>query len=120
MASPFPHDQDVGLVRFLAYYDIQVAAFHGLGYDNTDVIWNLPADTGYQSASALLSKHKDVDGIYMPCNKWRVSPVIDRLEEEFGKPVITNTQAWIWEALQGMGMMQQVRGLGRLFNRAQD
>ena len=31
----------------------------------------------------------NVDGIYMPCNKWRVSSVIDRLENDLGKPVIT-------------------------------
>jgi maleate isomerase len=56
----------------------------------------------------------DVDGIYMPCNKWRVTSVIERIEREFGKPVVTNTQAWVWEALRGMGMMQPIQGHGRL------
>ena len=50
----------------------------------------------------------------MPCNKWRIISVIDRLEREFNKPVVTNTQAWIWEALKAMGLGTAVPGYGRL------
>lgn len=114
MASPFPDDQDDRLIRFLDYYHIEVAANRGLGYDNTQEIWELSPETGYELAASVIQECPNVDGIYLPCNKWRVSAVIERLENEFNKPVVTNTQAWIWDALHGLGMDSTLPGYGRL------
>jgi maleate cis-trans isomerase len=114
MASPFPDDQDERLARFLAHDGIEVVAFRGLGCPNAEVIWELPPETGYDLATGLLREHPDVDGVYMPCNKWRVVSVIDRIEKASGKPVVTNTQAWVWEALRAMGMKNRISGYGRL------
>ena len=116
MASPFPEDQDERLVRFLAHDGIEVVAFRGLGCPNSDVIWALPPETGYDLATVLLREHPDVDGVYMPCNKWRTVSVIERIEKETGKPVVTNTQAWVWEALRTMGMKNPIPGYGRLLS----
>jgi maleate cis-trans isomerase len=116
MATPFPEDQDERLVRFLAHDGIEVVAFRGLGCPNSDVIWALPPETGHELATALLREHPDVDGVYMPCNKWRIVSVIDRIEKETGKPVVTNTQAWVWEALRAMGMKNPIPGYGRLLS----
>jgi maleate isomerase len=116
MATPFPEDQDERLVRFLAHDGIEVVAFRGLGCPNSHVIWNLEPQTGYDLAMPLLREHPDVDGIYMPCNKWRIVSVIDRIEKESGKPVVTNTQAWVWEALRGMGVKSAKPGYGRLLS----
>ena len=117
MATPFPEDQDERLVRFLAHDGIEVVAFRGLGCPNAEVIWELPPETGYDLATSLLREHPDVDGVYMPCNKWRIVSVIDRIEKESGKPVVTNTQAWVWEALRAMQMNNPIAGYGRLLNR---
>jgi maleate cis-trans isomerase len=117
MASPFPDDQDERLARFLAHDGIEVVAFRGLGCPNAEVIWELPPETGYDLATALLREHPDVDGVYMPCNKWRVVSVIERIEKASGKPVVTNTQAWVWEALRAMGMKSSIAGYGRLLRR---
>ncbi|HEY6998692.1 MAG TPA: hypothetical protein VH851_12235 [Candidatus Binatia bacterium] len=114
MASPFPEDQDERLVKFLAHYGIEVVAFRGLGCPNADVIWELPAVSGYELASSLLREHPDVDGVYLPCNKWRTISVIERIEQDNQKPVVTNTQAWVWEALRLMNMDRSIAGYGRL------
>ena len=114
MASPFPEDQDERLVKFLAHDGIDVVAFRGLGCPNAEVIWQLAPETGYELSMALLREHPEVDGVYMPCNKWRTVSVIERIEKDSGKPVVTNTQAWTWEALHGMGMREPITGFGRL------
>jgi len=114
MASPFPEAQDARLMRFLAHEHVEVVAHRCLGCENSKVIWDLPPETGYDLASSLLREHPEADGIYMPCNKWRITPVIDRVEQEFGKPVVTNTQAWVWEVLRGMGILKPIAGYGRL------
>jgi maleate isomerase len=56
MASPFPEDQDEGLVRFLAHDGIEVIAFRGLGCPNSNVIWELPPETGYDLSTALCTR----------------------------------------------------------------
>jgi len=116
MASPFPEDQDERLVKFLAHYDIEVVAFRVLGCLNADVIWELPPASGYELASSLLREHPDVDGVYLPCNKWRTISVIERIEQDNQKPVVTNTQAWVWEALRLMNMGKPIAGYGRLLS----
>jgi maleate cis-trans isomerase len=119
MATPFPEDQDERLVRFLAHDGIEVVGFRGLGCPNADVIWDLPPESGYDLATSLLREHPDVDGVYMPCNKWRIVSIIDRIENESGKPVVTNMQAWVWEALRTMGMKNPIPGYGRLLKHIQ-
>jgi maleate cis-trans isomerase len=114
LASPFPADQDARLTQFLAHDGIEVIAHRCLGYNNSKVIWSLSPETGYELASSLMREHPEADGVYMPCNKWRITSVIDRIEKDFNKPVVTNTQAWIWEALKTMGVAQAVPGYGRL------
>jgi maleate cis-trans isomerase len=114
MASPFPEDQDERLVKFLVHYDIEVVAFRGLGCPNADVIWELSPASGYDLASSLLREYPNVDGVYMPCNKWRTISVIERIEQENKKPVVTNTQAWVWDALRLMNMRVPIAGYGRL------
>ena len=116
MASPFPEDQDERLVKFLAHYGIEVVAFRGLGCPNADVIWELPPESGYELASALLHEHPNVDGVYLPCNKWRTISVIERIEQDNQKPVVTNTQAWVWEAPRLMNMRKPIAGYGRLLS----
>ena len=116
MASPFPEDQDERLVKFLAYDGIEVVAFRGLGCPNAKVIWELAPETGYDLAAALVREHPDVDGVYLPCNKWRTASVIEKIERDTGKPVVTNTQAWTWEAMRAMGMRDRISGYGRLLS----
>lgn len=116
MATPFPEDQDVRLSKFLVHDGVEVVAHRCLGYNNSRMIWSLSPQTGYELASSLLREHADADGVYMPCNKWRITPVIDRIEKEFRKPVVTNTQAWIWEALRAMKMDEPIYGYGRLLS----
>jgi maleate isomerase len=116
LASPFPPDQDTRLTQFLAHDGIEVIAHRCLGYNNSKVIWGLSPETGYELASTLLREHPNADGVYMPCNKWRVTSVIGRIEKEFNKPVVTNTQAWIWEALRAMKTDEAIPGFGRLLS----
>ncbi|MBM4263871.1 MAG: hypothetical protein FJ145_20920 [Deltaproteobacteria bacterium] len=118
MASPFPEDQGERLVKFLKHDGIEVVAFRGLGCPNTNIIWQLAPETGYELSMELLKKHPDVDGVYMPCNKWRTVSVIERIEKDSGKPVVTNTQAWTWEALRLMGVKEPIPGYGRLLSEA--
>ena len=118
MASPFPEDQDARLARFLEHDEVHVDGVPGPGVRKFQGhMGDCRRSRGWRWRAPLLRDHPDVDGLYMPCNKWRITPIIDQLEQEFGKPVVTNTQAWIWTALKAMGLNQPVEGYGRLLAR---
>ena len=56
----------------------------------------------------------DADAIVLSCTNWQTMEVIERLEKETGKPVITTTQATVWAALRAVGYTAPVNGYGRL------
>jgi maleate cis-trans isomerase len=41
--------------------------------------------------------------------------VIDQLESDLGKPVVSSNTASMWKLLQLAGVKERVEGLGRLF-----
>lgn len=58
---------------------------------------------------------KDADGIFISCTNLVTFPVIEQLEAETGKPVISSNQATLWAALRRAGIEDRLEGLGRLF-----
>ena len=50
----------------------------------------------------------------LACTNWKTMDVIERLERELGKPVLSTTQVTIWTALRAIGRIEGVPGYGRL------
>ena len=149
MASPFPEDQDARLIRFLKHDDIDVIAHRCLGYQNSKSIWDLAPETAYDLASALLRladgsliklgengvlalddlgqrkiNLKDVvtASLDVVSGAFRFTTQVlykFRGERDVKVRIVTITQAWVWEALRGMGMARSIPGYGRLLSNPQ-
>ena len=63
--------------------------------------------------------HADSDAMVMTCLNTRSHLVIDALEKELGKPVITSTQATLWHLLRLAGVANPVPGYGALLRAPQ-
>jgi maleate isomerase len=61
-----------------------------------------------------LKEYREADGLYLGGGTWLSEPVAVALEEEFGKPVITNLQATIWDVCHRLGCWTAIEGHGRL------
>ena len=59
---------------------------------------------------------KNADALFISCTALPVLNIIERLEKELGKPVITSNQSLIWDTLESIGMNKNIRGFGKLFN----
>ncbi|MCG8502962.1 MAG: hypothetical protein MI755_00015 [Sphingomonadales bacterium] len=114
LATPFVAHQTDWLQRFLTDQGMDVVGRLGLGHESSEAVWQLPPETGYAAAAELLSEFPEADGVYLPNNQWRVTSVIDRIERDFGKPVVANTPAWIKEAITAVGQRQPITGYGKL------
>lgn len=63
-------------------------------------------------------KRDDVDTYFLSCANINVMGIIDDLERELNRPVITSNQVVIWDALRAAGSSVQPDRLGRIFNLA--
>ena len=59
---------------------------------------------------------KNADALFISCTALPVLNIIERLEKELGKPVITSNQSLIWDTLENIGMNKDILGFGKLFN----
>ena len=60
------------------------------------------------------SWHADADASLITCLNMNSQEVIERIEAESGKPVITSTQATLWKLLRASGITDQIKGYGQL------
>ena len=65
----------------------------------------------------LKADSPDAEAIVLSCTDMRALEVVDRLEKQLGKPVVTSNQAMMYQALQLLGISQTPSGYGRLFER---
>ena len=56
----------------------------------------------------------DADAIVLACTNWKTMGVLEQLEQELGKPVLSTTQVSIWAALQMIGETAPIDGYGKL------
>jgi len=68
----------------------------------------------YELGRGALERFPAADGLYIGGGAWLTLPVITRLEEEFGKPVITNQVATVWHLLHLLNCWEPIAGRGRL------
>ena len=58
---------------------------------------------------------EEADTIFISCMGIRVIDIIEPLEMDLKRPVITSIQATIWAALRKINVEVKIEGLGKLF-----
>jgi maleate isomerase len=112
IASPYIEELERLESAYFEACGFEVASGHALGVGDTDALADL---TGAQIADlARASWRPSCDALLIACLNIRSHEVIDDLECELGKPVITATQAALWAALRLAGVKEFVTGYGRL------
>jgi maleate cis-trans isomerase len=114
LGTPFVESMNTPIVSFLEASGFQVIAAKGLGYRDNVEIGRLPAESAYQLAKEL--HHPDAEAFLFACTNWRLLPTVERIEAEFGRPVVTSNQASLHEALCVLGRPAHLPGCGRLLN----
>ncbi|MCE2468932.1 MAG: aspartate/glutamate racemase family protein [Dehalococcoidia bacterium] len=98
------------------------AFFEDKGFDiasmaGQQLVANLDiGDQTPEQIAAFAKQHmaRDVDGFFLSCTNWRAMEVVEELERELGKPVVTSNQATIWASLRAVGRTAPVDGFGAL------
>ena len=97
---------------FLEASGVELTDVKGLSLTDNLVVGRLSANTALDLALGL--DYADADAIVLSCTNWHTMEMIERIEQETGKPVITTTQATLWAALRAIGHAAPIEGHGRL------
>ena len=111
--------------------EVEQKLLQAMGYEVTQIMGRhedvLPDEFTNEMIGRLLPEEAyrlalTVDGtsneaIFISCTNFRAIEVIDRLEEETGKPVVSSNQATMWYALKKLGIKDSLEKFGSLFER---
>ena len=56
------------------------------------------------------------DACFISCTAIRSAPIISRLEQRWGIPVVTSNQSMVWQLMRSNGIDLNLGGFGRLFS----
>jgi len=75
----------------------------------------------YHACAQGLRSTPEAKAIWIPCGNYNVIDLIEALEADFGIPVVTNNQAFLWWVLTVLHLnTHNITGFGRLFQASAD
>lgn len=113
VASPYEPWLNEKLRVYLEAAGFEIVAMKGLG---TQAHGSITTDT--VKALALEVLRPQTEAIFISCSNFRTLDIIEAVEREAGKPVVTSNQASMWAMLRRIGNKRVVPGAGRLFRDA--
>lgn len=112
LVTPYEQATNDREVAFLAHYGVTVLRESGLGLQGGNAMRAIEPAQWFRDTVAL--RDPAADAYFISCTAVRSADVIDALEEELGKPVLTSNQAMLWRALRETGIDDRVAGFGCL------
>jgi maleate cis-trans isomerase len=114
---------DDGLMSRVAAY-LRAGGLEPLGWagqaHSTQQVMEIRPQDGIDMALALgrqaFKENPSADGLLLAGGNWLSNAAIPVLEEEFGRPVITNPAASYWAFMRQLGRCSPRRGLGTLID----
>jgi maleate cis-trans isomerase len=114
LGAPWSATVNQSVTAFLQANGVEVLAQEALGIVRNLDIGFLDPQTAYDVGQRV--NRPDADAVMLACGNWSTFDVIDRLERDLGKPVLTTNQVTLWHALKMMGT-RPLDGLGVLLKR---
>jgi arylmalonate decarboxylase len=116
VATPYTDRMNQGIKAFIERNGVEVLAIKGLGLgetpETTGKLSRVPPKDVYAHVKSV--DRKDAEAVLICCTDFGSLDVIEPLEAELGKPVISSNTATFRAALRGLGINDPLRGYGRV------
>ncbi|MBT3786845.1 MAG: hypothetical protein HN725_10835 [Alphaproteobacteria bacterium] len=118
VATPYDKRLNDHEVEFLTSQGLEVLAIEGLGLGANGpaeypLIHRVPKSRILELARSV--DRSGADALVISCTDFPTFGLIEELESELGKPVITSNQATLWATLHAAGIGDKLPELGQLF-----
>lgn len=111
--TPYPEEMNRRERAFIDAAGVDVLEIDGLGIRPGLEKGEIPPERVYRHVREL--DHPTADGVFISCTNYRTFEVIERLERDLGKPVVSSNTALLWNALAAAAVDDSPESLGRLF-----
>jgi maleate cis-trans isomerase len=106
---------DINRVYAQYFIDAGFDCLDMVGIDvDFDKVPELPSEGVYRFIKDAFEKNDKAQAIYMLGPAWRTLDIIEKLETEFGVPVLHAVPAQCWDIQRHLDIHEPVRGFGRL------
>ena len=96
--TPYLESVSEEVAQFFDDQGIEVLNTAGFGFEN-DTIMTFISPKDIKEA-AIEVCHPDADLVFISCTSLRASLVLDEIEKEIGRPVVSSNQALAWHSLK--------------------
>lgn len=112
VATPYIDEINRALMKFLEMEEFDVVNIKGLQILEDSETNRQSPEVAYNLARKV--NLPESDGIFISCTSFRTFEIIETLEHDLRKPVVTSNQATIWDALRKAGVHGPIEGYGKL------
>lgn len=112
IATPYPEEINRLEKMFFEENGFEVLEVQGLGITDPFKIGLENPNNTYRFVKNLNASL--ADAIFISCTNYRTIDIIERLEADFKKPVVSSNLATFWSALRTIGCGESIPGFGRL------
>lgn len=115
LTTPYTQETNDREIAFLESHQISVLSETGMGISGSGSQM-LAVQPGEWYRRVKAQADDTADAYFMSCTAIRATEVIEPLERDLEKPVVTSNQAMVWHSLKKMGVKEGVPGYGRLMD----
>ncbi len=112
VATPYIDEVNDIERHYIESHDINVTNIAGLQFTRGEELHSL--DTPAARAFCLMVADKRSDALFVSCTDFAAIDLIEDLEKELGKPVITSNTATLWQVLRILDLNRPLTGYGKL------
>tara|TARA_Y100001935_G_scaffold176639_1_gene146143 strand:+ start:137 stop:880 length:744 start_codon:yes stop_codon:yes gene_type:complete len=110
--TPYAQSINSTVVDYLKKYNFQISSFHYLNLSSDVDIGQVDKNFLYKYLSRI--DLKSSDGLFISCTALPVIDILEKLEQNLKKPVLSSNQVLIWESLRNTGYKKSIKGFGKL------
>ncbi len=112
IGAPWSKIMDKPMVEFMEASGFEVVHSEVIGFVASIELGRVGPETAYELGRR--ADRPEAEAIVMPGGNWASMPVIERLENELGKPVLVNNAVSLWAGLRLLKRGDSIPGYGRL------
>jgi maleate isomerase len=112
IGAPWSKTMDKPMIEFMRASGFEVVHSEVVGFVASVELGRVGPETAYDLGRR--TDRPEADAIIMPGGNWSSMPVVERLENELGKPILVNNAVSLWAGLRLLKRGDSIRGYGRL------
>jgi maleate isomerase len=112
LAAAWSASVNATVAAFIEANGVQVVSQEAMGVVRNNDVGRLDPQTAYDFGRK--ADRPDAQAVFLACGNWWTSNIVERLERDLGKPVLTTNAVSLWAALRMLGHREPITGYGSL------